>query len=220
MIFLKNKKILALMVVSILFCCGWKAQYNLEINNGDFSEKILFTFDENIYSKLEKIKKDDDGEYIERSLVYGDIFAVNDEKKLYKKEINSADISTVKLSYTYTFAEFNNSKYINNCFSNFYTEETSKYYYVKAYGKFNCLSKGIEEINIKTNNKIEVNSNATKNSNNSYTWKLNNDLNNIEFKIFKEKNNNVKYLIYSSTILLIVLVILIYIKRFKKINKI
>lgn len=218
--FMKNKKILLLLLTSIVFGCGFTTNYELEIKDDKFSEDILFTFDENIYQKIEKFKDNDDCEFIERTLVGSDIFAVNDEKTLYQKTINSGDISTVELKYDYTFDEFNNSKYINNCFSSFFVDETSKYYYIKAYGDFYCTSNGINQVKIKTTNEIKVNDMAKKLENNIYAWDIKEKGNNIEFKVYKDVNKDIKYLIYSSVALLIIFIGFMIKNKVRRINKI
>ncbi len=214
---LKNKKILILILM--IFCCGWKINYSLEFNNGNLNEKILVTFYDDVYKVIDSYKDNEDIDFPELNLVYNNYYSLYDKDEFYKKEIKSGSTSTVQLTYSYYFDEFKNAIYANLCFNNFYTEETEDYYYIRAYGKFKCWDRNISKIDITTNSKTVVNNLALKNPDGSYTWKItNDDLNDIELKIYKEKYD-FKY-IYIFISFSILIIIIIFVKKIRNVNKI
>lgn len=175
-------------VLFILFIClltGCSANYTLNINNESFKETI------NINVDKKQITNTHDAEnilYLEQNEI--PVFK-NDQLTYYRKTINkNGSKINANLYFEYKGKEFENSRVIQECFSNNIFLETENSYYIKLYGDFNCnfVENYNLSLNIVTNNKVLKN-NADNIYKNKYTWNINvgNDSEKvIEFQVSKK----------------------------------
>ena len=132
------KKIILLFI--ILFASGCTAEYNLEIKNNSFDEKINIIIDKdeipnNPYP--EEIETDNQIE----SLLENEYSALfSNDKAYYKKDVvETTNYINVDLNYNYTANEFKDSNSLNLCFDKFEFYNGDDSYYINASGVFYCL---------------------------------------------------------------------------------
>lgn len=168
-----------LLLTFILLLTGCKAEYNLNIIDDDFEEKINIT--------IPKSDKNQIDYYTENDELIG-------ENIIYNKNIKDNGINKMFIySHKYTLKEYQNRN--NPCFANSKISEEDGYYSIYAsdfvcFKSFDVQAKEYK-INIKTNYNV-INENADKKSNNIYTWNFNENNfknKNIIFQYTKQKKS-------------------------------
>ena len=216
-------KKIVFVLVAVLFLTGCGLEYEINFNDNGINENITATFNNDIYEVANSI--DGDGFYIEKELVENDVPAFVDSSDYYNKVIDVRDNkSTVKLEYNYSYAEFENSYFLDRCFENVYVNNTEDYIYVSLGGNFDCFYE--EDVKIKLSTKYKLtNHNANEYKDGYYVWNLSmlDDESEIEFLLTKEVAN-VSDSSLSQIILLIVLLIVsvsavVFLKKFGKNEK-
>lgn len=215
------KKII-LIILCMLTLTGCSLEYDITFNEDSISEHIKTTFKGNIYKLANEIEGD--GFYLEKEIVENQIPSLKDDQAFYKKEIIAKDtLSTVNLTYDYTYDQFAESYFLDRCFEHVYVNNTEEYIYVSLYGQFNCFYEENLEIKLSTDYKmLETNSNKYKNG--KYIWNLNmtDDESNITFMLSKEKDIKKTTNNHKNIITLIVLIsatitcLVIFIKNKKR----
>lgn len=210
-------------LVLALLLTGCSAEYNLEISNDSFKEKIVSYIDKSEIptEQIEDIEIDDPiTPFLNNK--YSALYS-KDTAYYNKKVIDLENQYKVEMKYNYTAKDFSDSNSLKLCFEN-YEFDYEDNYYIAGYGNFMCLYSDEININIKTKNKV-INHNADSVNGNVYTWVINKEnADNVNIEIEIEKGFNYRKLIYPAVIigiiiLLITIIIAILNKR-KKVNEI
>lgn len=210
------------LLILILLICGCSANYNLEIKEDSFYEKIDVIINK---SDIPDSNQTIDGIELSDQITpflqsQNSVFFTNPSIKYNKKIEEISDYYSVIMDYEYKPSEFKDSNTLNMCFSDFEFNEEDNYY-IHAYGTFYCLYTDNIDINIKTNNKVLKN-NADSVKGNVYTWNINTKNNNsvdIEFEITKTVSHT-NIIIYVVLFIIVVVAVVVaanlYIKKKKK----
>lgn len=196
-----------LILIAVLFLTGCGLEYEISFDENEIKEKITATFNSDIYDVANSV--DGDSFYIEKELVENDVPALIDNKDYYNKVIDVKDNkSTVKLKYSYSYDNFENSYLLDRCFENVYVNNTEEYIYVSLGGNFNCFYEDDIQIKLSTKYKL-TNHNANKIKDGYYIWNINmiDDESEIKFLLTKEEASIRDTSSSSQIILLIVLLI-------------
>lgn len=182
------KKIIIILCLVLLSGCS--VNYNLDITSSKVKETMEFDITETDY----QIYNDNNEEKLSATLYeYFDereilAFDNMNYKDFHKKNLTKGNRSlNVKYSYDYTYLDFYNSYAINNCFEDYVVLNEDDYFYIKAYGKFNCYYDDTY-INIKTDRRV-INQNADSYKDGVYTWKITKDkMDNVNILFQVEKD--------------------------------
>lgn len=222
------KKYISILLI-LLLCTGCEVNYNLDIKNSNINENIEFTVTEsdyNTYNSAQAEKLTDTMyETFEKQHIL--VFTNDYNTKHYVTSKRTGNSLKQNYSYTYDYLNFGKSYLINNCFEHYVVLNEDDYFYIKAYGGFNCYY-GDTNINIRTNHKV-LHNNASSNKDNVYSWKINNknrDNVNIIFQISKSEiidndeatndfSNNISLYILLVVLVVCVVVAIILYKKFK-----
>ena len=216
-------KRIILLLIFVFLLTGCSVNYNLDIKSDVFTERI----DADV---LEKELTEDDKLSI-TSFSNHDINAFFSSKNGYylKKIEDNNGKYNITLSYDYDPNSFSDSNILNNCFNDAEFEETEDYYYLSAYGDFNCQYAKKIKVNI-TSEFASIDNNASKVKGNTYTWYLEEGK---EADIFLVLSKNVKSKVISKNkfadkfeiigiiifAILAAILFLMYWKKYKKENE-
>lgn len=195
--------------VLFIFITGCSVDYNLEVSNNSFKEKIDVVIDKSENSQSvgdSSVELDDQlTPFIEEPI--NAFFTPNKEN--YKKKVKEFDnYYKISLSYNFNFSEFKKSNSLNSCFENVEIKEEDNKYYIHAYGAFYCLYEDVFNIKLKTKNNV-INHNANSVNDNLYVWNIDNqNVNNVDVKIEINKGLPYKRLIINISILISVVLII------------
>ena len=213
-------KRIILLLIFVFLLTGCSVNYNLDIKSDVFTERI----DADV---LEKELTEDDKLSITSFANHNINAFFSNENGYYLKKVEENNGKyNITLSYDYDPNSFSDSNILNNCFNDAKFEETDNYYYLSAYGDFNCQYAKKIKVNI-TSEFAALENNAKKVEGNTYTWYLEEGK---EADIFLILSKNVKGKEISKNkfadkfeiigaivfIILVAIVLLIYFKKYKK----
>lgn len=165
---MKIKK-LSIIFLFIFFLTGCDVNYNLELKDNKFNEKVEFILPNNYDTSSER-----------NELLNSDLYINYNKKIKYAKEvIKKKDYWKFNYTYKYTFEEFKSYNHMNKCYEyNEFFEEENKYYIMTA-PKFECKVYDYREadnviISFKTNHKV-IEHNADEVTKGVYKWIINDD---------------------------------------------
>ena len=185
------KKII-LIFLSIILLSGCDINYNIDISNNKINTDLDLSVSETDYKNYndnqeEKLSATLYEYFDEREILAFDDMNYKDfHNKKVSKNGRSLDIN---YTYKYTYLDFYKSSMLNTCFEDFIVLNEDNYFYVKAFGKFNCYYDDTK-INIKTDRKV-INSNHDSYKDGVYTWNIDRDKSNnvnIIFQVDKENH--------------------------------
>lgn len=158
-----KRNIILLLIITLLTGCT--VNYNLEIGDN----KIIETINGTITQKEIENRDNSTGVNIYRSLLYDEQKVFENKSDLYTKEVIDEE-DTIHYNFTYTYLkDYQNSRIIQNCFSNPIIIETDEAYDIQLAGKFSCLKGEKVTVNLKTDYAI-IENNANEVKDNTYTW--------------------------------------------------
>ena len=109
---------------------------------------------------------------------------------------SNSNLYNASYKYTYTYLNFKDNYFLNQCFDNFIMSQDDAAYYFKISGDSKCNGANL----IITANNRMINNNSTNVKNNEYTWNIKEKDNNIYFAISRVAMNdssiNVLYVVY------------------------
>lgn len=191
-----------------IFLTGCSVDYNLEVSNNSFKEKIDI-----VVAKPEQIEVEYDPEnYIEPDDQVTPFvenptsaFFFNDNDNYKKKVKENGNLYEVSLSYDFSFNEFKEANSLNSCFENIDIKEEDNKYYIRAYGNFYCLYSDEFSIKLKTKNKV-IENNAHSVNGDLYVWNINyENRNHVDVDIVIEKGLPLKKILINASILIVVM---------------
>lgn len=195
-----------------LLLCGCSAKYQLTIDGDKISEKINFSvmpsqFKEEEDSPGSSIYSKDSLEYLKTA----DIYAIqNSQKYIYEKEVTEQDnLLYVNLKYDYSKDQFQESRFLNECFENKDIQIDKQKISVHLTGKFICLNDTSDSIEFKivTNNKVKSANIDYGIFDSEYVWDINSsNASNVDIQI--DLLTESKYQYYGVRILGVALVII------------
>ncbi len=179
----------------VFILSGCTTNYNVYFGENSVSEDINIVMDGDI-NRFKGL--DLDTFYIEDELINYDNYVLKDNSLKYKKNINvEGNKSYAVLSAEYKYEDLVNQYIINKCYDHVFVDDLEDYIYILL-SNFKCELESPINVSISSYYKIS-NTNGTKEKDDIYTWKLENDKNNdIEIMIQKEKNNTSKTSIIGS----------------------
>lgn len=217
------KKNIIVLIALVVILTGCSNEYNLTFSNKGVKEEIITTIlssDIKTQSQAEKNAGIESDDRITPFIEEEQYPFANDTTKKYDKKVDKKNgLTTVNLTYNYSFDEYKKSKAYTQCFKYKSLDYNDNGYLLEMSGIFYCLYGDEVKINIKTNNKV-ISHNANKVSGNTYTWIINKDnVAETDIKINISKESTIKsYAMYIVLgILAIVLIVCGYI-AFQKIN--
>lgn len=149
---MKTKRLLFLLVLLFISCCGCTSKYTLTFEDDKFVEELVIS-DISIEEEKALIK-----------YVSGSEYLVIDEKKSYKYE--EKDKNRI---YTYEMGKkLVVSPLINTCFENVYIIDEDDYIRIETDGDYYCQNYKTE-VYFKTDKEV-IYSNADSTDNNIYKW--------------------------------------------------
>lgn len=185
------KKII-LIFLSIILLSGCDINYNINITNNKISTDLDLSVSETDYRNYNDNQEEKLSATLYEYFDEREILAFDDMnyKDFYNKKVSKNGRSLdVNYTYKYTYLDFYKSSLLNTCFEDFIVLNEDNYFYVKAFGKFNCYYDDTK-INIKTDRKV-INSNHDSYKNGVYTWNIDRDKSNnvnIIFQVDKENH--------------------------------
>lgn len=211
-----KKKIILLL--SIVLLSGCTINYDLNITDNGIEEVIN--------GKVSKEKVENDKNEYNMNIYYD--LLNNDQSVLTNSDdVYSKNIIENKKSYNYTasytyqsFDNLSSSRIINSCFEKNDILDEEDYYSVSLNGNFYCLYSDQVKINIHSDYAV-ISSNADKVNNNTYTWILSSDKEDIELTLsknikYQESKNNSSPIRFICFIILVVLGAITYFLYKKK----
>lgn len=185
------KKII-LIFLSIILLSGCDINYNINITNNKISTDLDLSVSETDYKNYNDNQEEKLSATLYEYFDEREILAFDDMnyKDFYNKKVSKNGRSLdVNYTYKYTYLDFYKSSMLNTCFEDFIVLNEDNYFYVKAFGKFNCYYDDTK-INIKTDRKV-INSNHDSYKDGVYTWNIDRDKSNnvnIIFQVDKENH--------------------------------
>lgn len=185
------KKII-LIFLSIILLSGCDINYNINITNNKISTDLDLSVSETDYKNYNDNQEEKLSATLYEYFDEREILAFDDMnyKDFYNKKVSKNGRSLdVNYTYKYTYLDFYKSSLLNTCFEDFIVLNEDNYFYVKAFGKFNCYYDDTK-INIKTDRKV-INSNHDSYKDGVYTWNIDRDKSNnvnIIFQVDKENH--------------------------------
>lgn len=185
------KKII-LIFLSIILLSGCDINYNINITNNKISTDLDLSVSETDYKNYNDNQEEKLTATLYEYFDEREILAFDDMnyKDFYNKKVSKNDRSLdINYTYKYTYLDFYKSSMLNTCFEDFIVLNEDNYFYVKAFGKFNCYYDDTK-INIKTDRKV-INSNHDSYKDGVYTWNIDRDKSNnvnIIFQVDKENH--------------------------------
>lgn len=185
------KKII-LIFLSIILLSGCDINYNINITNNKISTDLDLSVSETDYKNYNDNQEEKLSATLYEYFDEREILAFDDMnyKDFYNKKVSKNGRSLdVNYTYKYTYLDFYKSSMLNTCFEDFIVLNEDNYFYVKAFGKFNCYYDDTK-INIKTDRKV-INSNHDSYKDGVYTWNIDRDTSNnvnIIFQVDKENH--------------------------------
>lgn len=203
------KKIIFLLTICS-FLTGCTVNYNLEITDNNFTEKITG----NVLNSEIEINKNATSISPYLDLLSKDQVAFNNNSNIFYNKKKNKNENKTDFEYTYTFNENNfiNSNLLNNCFEYYTFENKDNQYYISLAGKFHCAYTDEIKVNVTTDYKVTAH-NAKEKKDNTYTWTIEKEnIDNVSLFITIDKNNTNSNNIFDwstfKTIGLIILLIL------------
>lgn len=185
------KKII-LIFLSIILLSGCDINYNIDISNNKISTDLDLSVSETDYKNYNDNQEEKLSATLYEYFDEREILAFDDMnyKDFYNKKVSKNGRSLdINYTYKYTYLDFYKSSMLNTCFEDFIVLNEDNYFYVKAFGKFNCYYDDTK-INIKTDRKV-INSNHDSYKDGVYTWNIDRDKSNnvnIIFQVDKESH--------------------------------
>ncbi len=179
------RKIIILFLI-IFILSGCSVDYNVYIGENKIKDTINIVID----SDINEFKGLDlDTFYIEDELINNDNYVLLNDKLKYDKKINVENgKSYATLSAEYDYFELSDHYNINECYDKIFVDDTDEYLYIYL-NDFKCELEDSINLNVSSYYEIES-SNGTKESDGSYSWKLEKDKNNsIELLLNKQKSS-------------------------------
>lgn len=158
-----KRNIILLLAITLLTGCT--VNYNIEFEGNQIIETISGTISK------EEVEERDNGKGVNiyRSLLYDNQKVFENKNDLYTKEVTTEG-NIIHYNFTYKYLkDYQNSRIIQNCFSNPTIIETEEAYDIKLTGKFTCLKGEKVTINLKSDYAI-IENNANEVNDNVYTW--------------------------------------------------
>lgn len=211
-----NKKIIIL-ITFIFLLTGCEVNYNLNITEDNITEKIEGTYEINT---CEHECDSPVGQILDMEITP----LLNNADNLVNKYTENSEIEdnygTITKEYKFTHKNYGDSYLLNTCFKNKNYENKDGYIFIKVSDFSGCYMSSDVNINITTDLKV-LDNNADYITNNTYTWKI--DENNYkEYEIiFKVKSYKIiTYAKWPIIIICIFLISFILVLKSKKVNEI
>ena len=159
-----------IIVFTIFLCTSCTANYNLNIDENNISEKFTITMPKSVIDEntLQNQLEHPDLVYKDQDYYY-DIKLQEDNNYYY-----------VNYNYQHNLENYQESKIINFCYEENYNQVTNKRIIISTSNRFNCLKMyddvNLDTVKINITTKLKVEShNADEVKGHTYTWHINGD---------------------------------------------
>lgn len=226
-----KKIILIFLLIVLTTGCTNNVNINFEDNGVEFDVESKFTLTE--YKNVASVYNTEIDLNMSNSELESLIYREQDNFTFpaYYEEENSSNESFAMLKtkltnnkqnyeltgeYLYSYDNFKDNYLLNYCFDYFSFTEDKESYYFKIAGDYNCSYENIK-LNIVAHNRM-VNNNSNDVNDNTYSWDIKKENNDIYFVVSKEKlefkQNNIFYIIGGIIVGIMIIVTLGFYKKY------
>ncbi len=165
---------------SVLVFTGWTSRYEIDFENGNFSDKMIFNF---ASQTSDNVDDEDFRKITKEDLINNGIYTLGNSKK-YNTAVEEVDNeSIITLSYKYKNKEFQYNNFLRSCFDEFNLKKKSKYYLINIKGSYKCDEYNFQRLYLKSDSELEVNNDGEEDE--YVYWDIKEDDNDINITIYR-----------------------------------